>query len=100
MKIKNEKYYQITKCLFCGKEIYDLRVKNRKYCCVSHQSQHKYLLNPELRKISSKNGKIALNKINIDGRAFRMTKGYHTQEFKDKISKLMKNKIGENIPYL
>lgn len=36
MKIKNEKYYQITNCLFCGKEICDLKVKNRKYCCISH----------------------------------------------------------------
>jgi hypothetical protein len=96
MKTRDEKYYQTTSCLFCGKEIYDLIVKNRKYCCVSHQSKHKFILNPVLKNVSSKNGKKAMKTINNDGRAFRMKKGFWDDEHKKKISRIMKNKKVSN----
>jgi hypothetical protein len=47
----------------------------------------------EIRKKMSINGSNTMKKINEDGRAFRMPKGYHTEEHKARMKEIMTNRI-------
>lgn len=110
-------------CKLCGNEfdVIPSRSDTAKYCSykcsnnrirtddelnkISEASKQKFIDNPELRQISSENGKKAMDHINNNGLTFRIPKGYHSKEYKEKMSDLMtgrtlsdktKNKIAKN----
>jgi hypothetical protein len=116
---------QIVKlnCRLCKTEfeVTPYRAKNAKYCSyecsnnrirtdeelekISKASKQKFIDNDKLREVSAENGRKAMNYINNNGLAFRMEKGYHTDEYKKmmsnimsgrKLSKHTKNLIKEN----
>lgn len=62
-----------------------LNTKNK----IGKASAEKFVKNPELRKIASKNGSKTMKMINETGQAFRMPKGYHTEEHKNYMKELM-----------
>lgn len=64
----------------------------RKRISESHWSKKPIIETAELRAKLSENGKRVMSQLNIDGRAFRMPKGFHSQEFKDKMRLIMTNR--------
>jgi hypothetical protein len=50
----------------------------------------------EIRKKMSENGRATMDFLNKSGKAFRMPKGYHTEEHKDRMRQLM---IGRNVTW-
>lgn len=83
--------------------------KNQKYCSytcsnnrirtqdelnkISTASKQKFIDNPELRKKQADTGKRVFDEMNKNGKAFRMPKGYHTDEYKTHMKEIMTNRI-------
>jgi len=94
-------------CKLCGKEfeVIPSRLDTAKYCShkcsnnrirtdeelekISIASKQKFIDRPELYKVVAENGKRAMKYINENGLAWRMPEGYHTEEHKKNMSKLM-----------
>lgn len=98
--------YDVWLCNECNKKTNFINFKSgfNKYCStkcskktisketrdkIGKASAQKFIDNPSLRGICAINGTKAMNQINSDGRAFRMSKGYHTEEHKRYMKELM-----------
>lgn len=106
----NKKNGVYKKCLICGTSFYVRkgRIYSAKYCSnrcrhsapfsmetrqkISETSKQKFIDNPSLRKIASDNGRRVMKKLNESGEAWRMPKGYHTEDHKKYISDIMRGR--------
>lgn len=92
-------------CQICGYKFYVSKNAKTKFCSnecrhkaghtketklkIGKKSKQKFIDKPELRKISAENGRRNMKALNESGKAFRMPKGYHTEEYKKYMSRIM-----------
>lgn len=79
-------------CEVCGIEFKPGNYKI-KTCSRSCGSKLKFINNPKLIDAFKIRSSAVMKKLNADGKAWRMPPGYHTDEFKKKLSSRMKNKV-------
>lgn len=81
-------------CPVC-ENIFKTRLKNQKSCSYECGRILMHINNPELKDFKSKNFTKQLKALHENGKAYKMPKGKHTQEFKDKASIRAKNPKSE-----
>lgn len=99
-------------CLHCNKTIITTEKRNKKYCStycskkriksenelskISKTSAEKFIKNPKLREVSSKNGKKAMQYLMENNLRWQMPPGYHTDKHKQYMKELM---TGRNVTW-